>query len=64
MGYAETGLGQCLKKAGAKHLGQGKFIEQILAFFLFPLFFGFIHSAAGHHDMKMWVVIQAPVMGM
>jgi hypothetical protein len=28
------------------------------------LFSVFIHTAAGHHDMNMGVIIQAPVMSM
>jgi hypothetical protein len=64
MGQAESGFGRCFDKAGTKHFGQGEFIEQVLAFFLFPLFFGFIHTAAWYHDMDMRVIIQAPVMSM
>lgn len=64
IGDVETGVGQCGKKAGAKHLGQGEFIEEILTFFLFPLFFGFVHAAARHYDMNMRVVLQATVMSM
>ena len=37
-------------------------MEQILGFFLFPLFFGFMHTAARHQGMNMGVIIQAPVM--
>ncbi len=62
MGQVESGFGRCLAKAGAKHFGQGEFIEQVFAFFLFPLSFGFIHAAAWYHDMDMRVIIQAPVM--
>jgi hypothetical protein len=61
---AESGFGRRFAKAGAKHFGQGEFIEQVLAFFLFPLSFGFIHAAAWYHDMDMRVITQAPVMSM
>ena len=46
------------------HLKAGLIREKKLTFFLFPLFFGFIHAAARHHDMDMRVIIQATVMSM
>ena len=64
MGKGESGFGQGLQKASTKHLGQGEFIEQVFGFFLFPLLFGFVYAAAGHHDMDMGVIIQATVMSM
>ena len=64
IGQSETGLVQSLKKASTKHLGQSEFIEQVSAFFLFPLLPGFVHAAARHHDMNMRMVIQATVMSM
>jgi hypothetical protein len=55
MGRGEAGFGQRLQKSGPKHLGQCEFIEEVLALFLFPLFFGRIDAAPGYDDMNMWV---------
>ena len=64
MGGGKSDFVQCLQKSGTKHAGQSKFIEQILIFFLFPLFSDLIDTATGNNEMNMGVVIQAPSMRM
>lgn len=59
---AESFFAQSLDESCTKHLSQGEFVEQVLGFFLFPLFSGHIHPAPWHDHMDMRVIIQAPGM--
>jgi hypothetical protein len=57
-GDAQSGSFYSRQKTGPKHLGQGEFIEQVFALFLFPLVPCLIHPATRYDDMQMRVIVQ------